>query len=153
MTAPAIGIDLGSSYCCVGIYHDGDVEIIANEQGSRKTATYVAFTEFGILVGEDARNQIARNPQNTIFCAKQLIGRSFADVPDLPVFNHLPFIISDNYGKPMLQVEYESGSKMFTPDEILTLFLKKIKEKIESHLGKVSTALSFFTSSTLKFYK
>ena len=75
----AIGIDLGTTYSCVGIWRDNRCEIISNDQGNRTTPSYVAFTDTERIIGDGAKNQASQNPENTVYDAKRLIGRKFSD--------------------------------------------------------------------------
>src|SRR6266702_6272202 len=102
--APAIGIDLGTTYSCVGCFQHGKVEIIANDQGNRTTPSYVAFTDQERLIGDAAKNQVAMNPTNTVFDAKRLIGRKFADAEVQADMKHFPFKVIEKAGKPVIQV-------------------------------------------------
>merc|ERR1712121_528987 len=111
----AIGIDLGTTYSCVGVFHHGKVEIIANDQWNRTTPSYVAFTDTERLIGDAAKNQVSMNPENTIFDAKRLIGRKFDDPIVQADMKHWPFRVVSNGGKPKLQVEYKTEEKTFTP--------------------------------------
>merc|ERR1711944_351375 len=113
---PAIGIDLGTTYSCVGIFEHGKVEILANDQGNRTTPSYVAFTDTERLIGDAAKNQVAMNPNNTIFDAKRLIGRKFEDPAIQKDMKHWPFKVINDNGKPKLQVEYRCELKSFTPE-------------------------------------
>merc|ERR1711862_463090 len=133
--APAVGIDLGTTYSCVGVWQHGKVEIIANDQGNRTTPSYVAFTDTERLIGDAAKNQVAMNPTNTIFDAKRLIGRNFNDGSVQSDMKHWPFKVTNVSGKPKLQVEYNSEEKNFTPEEISAMVLIKMKETAESYLG------------------
>ena len=101
---PAVGIDLGTTYSCVGVWENDRVEIIANDQGNRTTPSYVAFTETERLIGDAAKNQVAMNPINTVFDAKRLIGRRFADAEVQSDMKHWPFKVVDTAGKPNIQV-------------------------------------------------
>ena len=124
----AIGIDLGTTYSCVGVFQNGKVEIIANDQGNRTTPSYVAFTDTERLIGDAAKNQVAMNPANTIFDAKRLIGRNFTDSTVQSDMKHWPFRVINAGGKPKLQVEYKTEDKDFTPEEISSMVLTKMKE-------------------------
>ena len=123
----AVGIDLGTTYSCVGTFQHGKVEIIANDQGNRTTPSYVAFTDTERLIGDAAKNQVAMNPTNTIFDAKRLIGRKFNDTNVQADMKHWPFKVVDSSGLPKLQVEYQSEEKTFTPEEVSSMVLVKMK--------------------------
>merc|ERR1712232_1259364 len=134
----AVGIDLGTTYSCVGVFQHGKGEIIANDQGNRTTPSYVAFTDTERLIGDAAKNQVAMNPTNTIFDAMRLIGR--------------PFKVTNAGGKPRLAVEYKAEDKSFTPEEISAMVLTKMKETAESYLGQevrdaVVTVPAYFNDS------
>jgi len=135
----AIGIDLGTTYSCVGIFQHGKVEIIANDQGNRTTPSYVAFTDTERLIGDAAKNQVAMNPSNTIFDAKRLIGRNFNDSSVQSDMKHWPFKLVNEGGKPKLQVDYKCEDKKFTPEEISAMVLTKMKETAEAFLGYTVT--------------
>ena len=140
--APAIGIDLGTTYSCVGVFQHGKVDIIANDQGNRTTPSYVAFTATERLVGDAAKNQVAMNPRNTFFDAKRLIGRNFSDQTVQSDMKHWPFEVINMHGKPRLQAEYKGEIKQFTPEEISSMVLVKMKETAEAYLGqKVTNAV------------
>ncbi|CAG9861013.1 unnamed protein product [Phyllotreta striolata] len=139
---PAIGIDLGTTYSCVGVWQHGKVEIIANDQGNRTTPSYVAFTDSERLIGDAAKNQVAMNPKNTVFDAKRLIGRKFDDQKIQEDMLHWPFQVISDFGKPKIQVEYKGETKKFAPEEISSMVLTKMKEVAETFLGgKVSDAV------------
>ncbi|KAJ8027128.1 Heat shock 70 kDa protein IV [Holothuria leucospilota] len=140
--APAVGIDLGTTYSCVGVFKHGRVEIIANDQGNRTTPSYVAFTDTERLLGDAAKNQVALNPQNTIFDAKRLIGRRFKDDSVQADMKNWPFKVIEKNGKPLVQAEYMGEIKTFTPEEISSMVLTKMKETAESFLdNKITDAV------------
>jgi len=149
---PAIGIDLGTTYSCVGVFQHGKVEIIANDQGNRTTPSYVAFTDTERLIGDAAKNQVAINPTNTVFDAKRLIGRKFEDGTVQSDMKHWPFTVKDVGGKPKLKVDYKNEEKLFTPEEISSMVLTKMKETAEQYLGHtvkdaVVTVPAYFNDS------
>lgn len=134
---PAVGIDLGTTYSCVGVFQHGKVEIIANDQGNRTTPSYVAFTDTERLIGDAAKNQVAMNPTNTVFDAKRLIGRKFDESSVQSDMKHWPFTVVSDGGKPKIRVEYKGETKTFFPEEISSMVLIKMKETAEAYLGKV----------------
>jgi heat shock protein 5 len=133
-----IGIDLGTTYSCVGVYKNGRVEIIANDQGNRITPSYVAFTpDTGErLIGDAAKNQLTTNPENTVFDAKRLIGREFTDKTVQDDMKLWPFKITNHNNKPHVQVNVANEAKEFAPEEVSAMVLGKMKEIAESYLGK-----------------
>lgn len=138
-TGPAVGIDLGTTYSCVGIFREDRCDIIANDQGNRTTPSFVAFTDTERLIGDAAKNQVAMNPHNTVFDAKRLIGRKFSDAEVQADMKHFPFKIVDKAGKPVIEVEFKGEKKTFTPEEISSMVLTKMRETAESYLGGTVT--------------
>lgn len=131
-----IGIDLGTTYSCVGVMQNGQVEIIANDQGNRITPSYVAFTSDERLIGDAAKNQAAMNPVNTIFDVKRLIGRKFTDTTVQRDKKLLPFEIVSQGDKPMISVDIKDETKQFSPEQISAMILGKMKKTAEEYLGK-----------------
>lgn len=148
----AIGIDLGTTYSCVGVWKNGRVEIIANDQGNRTTPSYVAFNDTERLIGDAAKNQASMNPENTIFDAKRMIGRRFNDPVVQNDSKHWPFKIINKDNKIYIQAKYKNEIKEFTPEEISSMVLSKMKETAESYLGEtvkdaVITVPAYFNDS------
>jgi len=153
MSKNAVGIDLGTTYSCVGVFKNDQVEIIANDQGNRTTPSYVAFTDTERLLGDAAKNQVARNPENTVFDAKRLIGRKFQDSTVQSDMKFWPFKVINGAGdKPMIEVTSQGETKKFHPEEISSMILTKMKETAESFLGgsvsdAVVTVPAYFNDS------
>ncbi|ODQ53139.1 heat shock protein 70 [Saitoella complicata NRRL Y-17804] len=148
----AVGIDLGTTYSCVAVWQNDRCEILANDQGNRTTPSYVAFTDTERLIGDAAKNQVAMNPHNTVFDAKRLIGRRFQDQEVQSDMKHWPFKVIDKNTKPIVQVEYKGETKEFTPEEISSMILVKMKETAEAALGgtvkdAVITVPAYFNDS------
>ncbi|XP_016338831.1 78 kDa glucose-regulated protein-like [Sinocyclocheilus anshuiensis] len=133
-----IGIDLGTTYSCVGVFKNGRVEIIANDQGNRITPSYVAFTTEGErLIGDAAKNQLTSNPENTVFDAKRMIGRTWGDSSVQQDIKYFPFKVIEKKNKPHIQLDIGSGQmKTFTPEEISAMVLTRMKETAEAYLGE-----------------
>lgn len=133
----AIGIDLGTTYSCVGVWQNERVEIIANDQGNRTTPSYISFTDTERLIGDAAKNQASMNPINTIFDAKRLIGRKFKDTTVQSDIKQWPFkVIEKEDGKPFIQVTYKDEVKEFRPEELSAMILVKMKETAEGFLNE-----------------
>ncbi|CAN6280786.1 unnamed protein product [Urochloa humidicola] len=150
---PAIGIDLGTTYSCVGVWQHDRVEIIANDQGNRTTPSYVAFTDSERLIGDAAKNQVAMNPINTVFDAKRLIGRRFSDASVQSDIKMWPYkVIAGPGDKPMIVVQYKGEDKQFSAEEISSMVLIKMREIAEAYLGStvknaVVTVPAYFNDS------
>jgi len=151
MDGETIGIDLGTTYSCVGVWQNDRVEIIANDQGNRTTPSYVAFNEKERLIGDSAKNQVSINPTNTIFDAKRMIGRTMNELKQ--DMKHWPFkVVDGKSNQPNVQVTYKGEEKIFSPEEISSMVLIKMKEIAESYLGKevknaVITVPAYFNDS------
>lgn len=149
----AIGIDLGTTYSCVGVFNNNRVEIIANDQGNRTTPSYVAFTSDERLIGDAAKAQAAMNPTNTVFDAKRLIGRKFSDPVVQADMKHWPFkVVCKEGDKPYIRVDYNGETKDFSPEEISAMVLLKMKQTAEGYLGHdvkdaVITVPAYFNDS------
>lgn len=149
----AIGIDLGTTYSCVGVWLHDRVEIIPNDQGNRTTPSYVAFTDTERLIGDAAKNQVAMNPNNTVFDAKRLIGRRFSDPSVQSDMKLWPFKVVPGPGdKPLIVVQYKGEEKKFSPEEISSMVLVKMRETAEAFLGHsvnnaVVTVPAYFNDS------
>lgn len=153
VTGESVGIDLGTTYSCVGVWQNDRVEIIANDQGNRTTPSYVAFTDSERLIGDAAKSQAAMNAENTVFDAKRLIGRKFADPGVQSDMKHWPFKVTPGAGgTPIIDVEYKGERKSFKAEEISSMVLIKMKEIAEAYLGKevknaVVTVPAYFNDS------
>jgi len=153
VSGESVGIDLGTTYSCVGVWQNDRVEIIANDQGNRTTPSYVAFNETERLIGDAAKSQAAMNATNTVFDAKRLIGRAFTDPGVQSDMKHWPFkVVSGTGGTPIIEVEYKGETKQFKAEEISSMVLIKMKEIAEAYLGKevknaVITVPAYFNDS------
>mmetsp|Transcript_15665 Transcript_15665/g.48496 ORF Transcript_15665/g.48496 Transcript_15665/m.48496 type:complete len:640 (+) Transcript_15665:110-2029(+) len=153
VTGESVGIDLGTTYSCVGVWQNDRVEIIANDQGNRTTPSYVAFNETERLIGDAAKNQVAMNAYNTVFDAKRLIGRKFTDAAVQSDMKHWPFKVTSGVGgKPQITVTYRNEEKTFAAEEVSSMVLIKMKEIAEAYLGKdvnnaVVTVPAYFNDS------
>jgi len=134
-----IGIDLGTTYSCVGVMQNGKVEIIPNDQGNRITPSYVAFTDSERLIGDAAKHQVASNPTNTVYDAKRMIGRRYSDKVVQKDIKLWPFDVINKDGKPMIKVSYQGTDRTFAPEEISAMVLTKMKQVAEAYLGKKVT--------------
>merc|ERR1712225_66432 len=148
----AVGIDLGTTYSCVGIWQNDRVEIIANDQGNRTTPSYVAFTDTERLIGDAAKNQCAMNPINTVFDAKRLIGRKFDDPVVQSDMKHWPFKVISDGNTPKINVQFKGEEKTFAAEEISSMVLNKMKDTAAAFLGKevkdvVITVPAYFNDS------
>jgi len=140
MTEYAIGIDLGTTYSCVGVWMNDRVEIIANDQGNRTTASYVGFTDTERLIGDAAKNAVNSNYLNTVFDAKRLIGRRFSDRSVQEDIKNFPFrVYGDDQDKPVIEVQYKGETKQYYPEQISSMILSKMKEIAENFLGQKVT--------------
>ena len=150
----AIGIDLGTTYSCVAVWQNNNVEIIANDQGNRTTPSYVSFDNHERLIGNSAKSQAAKNPSNTVFDAKRLIGRQFNDKTLQDDISHFPYSVISENNKPLIKVEYKNEIKKFQPEEISSMILCKMKEVAEAYLGEnvidaVITVPAYFNLSLI----
>ena len=136
---PVIGIDLGTTYSCVGIFKNGRVEIIPNELGNRITPSYVAFNDEEKLVGEAAKNQASVNPTRTVYVVKRLVGRQFEDKEVQRDMKYVPYKIVSQKGKPYIQIDTTAGTKKLSPEEVSAMILVKMKEVAEAYLGREVT--------------
>mmetsp|Transcript_86601 Transcript_86601/g.232205 ORF Transcript_86601/g.232205 Transcript_86601/m.232205 type:complete len:637 (-) Transcript_86601:114-2024(-) len=149
----AVGIDLGTTYSCVGVWRNGGVQILSNSEGNRTTPSYVAFTENERLVGDAAKGQAARNPTNTVYDAKRLIGRPFDDPIVQKDMKLWPFrVVKGKDGKPLIHVTHQGSNKQLHPEEISAMVLQKMKETAEAGLGEsvvdaVVTVPAYFNDS------
>ena len=135
--SPVIGIDLGTTYSCVGIYKNGRVEVIPNEFGNRITPSYVAWTDEERLVGEAAKNQASNNPSRSIYVIKRLMGRSFNEPEVQSDMKMVPYEVTNKDGKPWVAVDIPgSGKKKISPEEISSMILQKMKQIAENYLGE-----------------
>jgi L1 cell adhesion molecule like protein len=148
----AIGIDLGTTYSCVGVWQNDHVEIIANDQGNRTMPSYVSFTQDERLIGEAAKSAVSGNPTNTVFDAKRLIGQKFSDPKVQDDLKHMTYKVLSKDDKPMIEVEFKGETKVFAPEEISSMVLGKMKEIAEAYLGEkvtdaVITVPAYFNDS------
>lgn len=149
---PVIGIDLGTTYSCVGVFKNGKLEIIPNEQGSQITPSVVSFNEEERLVGEAAKNLATVFPENTIYDVKRLIGRKYSDSSVQSDMKYLPYKIIDREGKPYVKISFKGEDKVFSPEEVSAMILSKMKKVAEDYLGfevknAVVTVPAYFNDS------
>merc|ERR1711959_700185 len=158
VTSSVMGIDLGTTYSCVGVYKNGRVEIIQNDQGNRITPSVVAFTAEGRLIGDAAKNQAALNPTNTVYDAKRLIGRMFYDDTVISDKKLWPFEVINKDGRPMVEIEDNGERKTMSPEEISAMVLGRMKQIAEGFLGNsvkhaVITCPAYFNDGQRKATK
>jgi len=150
---PAVGIDLGTTYSCVGVWRGDSVDIIANDMGERTTPSYVSFSDAERLIGQAAKNQSSRNPTNTVFDAKRLIGRKFTDSIVQADMKLWPFAVKEgSQGRPVIEVSFKGETRQFFPEEISSMVLTKMKTTAESYIGEtvkqaVVTVPAYFNDS------
>jgi len=150
---PAVGIDLGTTYSCVGVWRNESVDIIANDMGERTTPSYVSFSDTERLIGQAAKNQCSRNPKNTVFDAKRLIGRKFKDPIVKADMKLWPFDVKKGSGdRPIIEVQFKGETRQFFPEEISSMVLAKMKETAEAYIGEsvkdaVITVPAYFNDS------
>jgi len=147
-----LGIDLGTTFSCVGIWRDGRVEVIANDQGNRTTPSFVSFTNEERLIGDAAKTMASSNPKNTVYDAKRLVGRNYNDGHMQEELKHFSYNVIDKNNKPVIEVEYKNETKHFTPEEISSMILYKMKEIGEAYIGEsvtdaVITVPAYFNDS------
>ena len=151
MKKTPVGFDVGTTYSCVSVWQNGRSCVIANDQGQMTTPSYVAFTKTDRLIGDAAKNQSAMNPENTVFDSKRMLGRKFNDIKN--ELKHWPFkVIEDKNGKPLIEVNYKDEIKQFTPEEISSMVILKLKDIAEKYLGEkvedvVITVPAYFSDS------
>ena len=124
---PVIGIDLGTTYSCVAVFKEGEIEIVANDLGERTTPSWVAFTDTERLIGQAAKNQVHKNPKNTLYDVKRLIGRGFDDVEVQKDIKAFPFSVIDRNGKPYLSVKSQGKTQNMSPEEVSAMVLTRMK--------------------------
>jgi L1 cell adhesion molecule like protein len=140
--SPCIGIDLGTTYSCVAVWQNGKADIIANDLGDRTTPSYVSFNDSERLIGLAAKNVVSSNPTNTVYDAKRMIGREYNDEKIQEDIKHYSFKVVNQHNKPKISVNYKGEQKEFTPEEISSMVLTKMKQTAESYLGhEVSSAV------------
>jgi len=152
MSRTSIGIDLGTTYSCVGVFQNGNVDIIANDQGNRITPSYVSFQDDERLIGDGAKNASTQNPLNTVYEIKRMIGREYNDPVLQRDLKLLPYTVLNEKGRPKVQVSFMNEEKTFSPEEISAMILTKMKDIAESYLGKkvtdaVITVPAYFNDS------
>jgi len=152
MNRTSIGIDLGTTYSCVGVFQNGNVDIIANDQGNRITPSYVSFQDDERLIGDGAKNASTQNPLNTVYEIKRMIGREYNDPVLQRDLKLLPYTVLNEKGRPKVQVSFMNEEKTFSPEEISAMILTKMKDIAESYLGKkvtdaVITVPAYFNDS------
>jgi hypothetical protein len=127
---PVIGIDLGTTYSCVAVFKEGDIEIVANDLGERTTPSWVAFTDSERLIGQAAKNQVHKNPKNTLYDIKRLIGRGFDDVEVQKDIKAFPFSVIDRNGKPYLSVKSQGKTQNMSPEEVSAMVLTRMRGEL-----------------------
>ena len=151
-SSTVIGIDLGTTYSCVGVWENNQVTVIANDQGNRTTPSYVSFNENERLIGESAKSLSSSNPTNTVFDVKRLIGQKFSDSKVQNLMKHFTYKVIGKSDKPNVEVQFQGETKVFSPEEISAMVLTKMKETAESYLGysvtdAVVTVPAYFNDS------